>query len=108
MPVLICTLSKFVSENGHRDFVLPEHNFVFWQHKIPVTVYKHKVCVAVTQTFLECGVALKFLDDIFLNYLTKLNAIELRVHGFPSDQKHFINIYSVEGVYYCRSVRLTD
>jgi hypothetical protein len=23
---------------------------VFWQHKIPVTVFKHKVCVAVTQT----------------------------------------------------------
>jgi hypothetical protein len=32
----------------------PTQKFVFWQHKIPVTVFKHKVCVAVTQTFLEC------------------------------------------------------
>jgi hypothetical protein len=32
----------------------PTQKFVFWQHKIPVTVFKHKVCVAATQTLLEC------------------------------------------------------
>jgi hypothetical protein len=31
------------------------------QHKIPVTVFKHKICVAVTQTFLDCSLGLSMI-----------------------------------------------
>jgi hypothetical protein len=52
------------------------------QHKIPVTVFKHKVCVAVTQTFLECRFDEKVLhQQILLSLIWRYNQFEVRSCG---------------------------
>jgi hypothetical protein len=65
----LCGISEF-QQKFHTNLcrltyfsIYPTPKFVFRQHKIPVAVFKHKVCVAVTQTFLECTLPNNFRND---------------------------------------------